>query len=134
MHNIFVCCYPFSHTCMQPESQKRISHSLLTDTYPRYPDVFEAMKDYTPAERLMLMVPIKLMYLVISPLLHPTGSVTLHELMSVHHLSRGSTATGLQSLQDHGPQTSASYAGTWNCEYKIFCPNYFFLLPTVNVS
>ena len=50
------------HLCLvfacvsQPESQKKISHSELTVSYPRYPDVFHAMRDYASDERLKLMV------------------------------------------------------------------------------
>ena len=41
---------------LQPESQKVLSHSMLTASYPRFPDVFDAMRDYTQGERSMLMV------------------------------------------------------------------------------
>ena len=60
MHHIYllgtVYMYSISLCLLQPESQKGISHSELTASYPRYPDVFDAMRDYTPEERFKLMV------------------------------------------------------------------------------
>ena len=44
------------------------------------------------------------------------GFKELHESLSVHHLPRGSTASGLQSLQDNGPQASACLRRARNCE------------------
>ena len=42
--------------CLQPESQKKISHAEITSDYPRYPNVFKVIRTLTPADRQMLMV------------------------------------------------------------------------------
>ena len=47
------------------------------------------------------------------------GSVTAHESVSVHHLPRGSTASGLQSLQDNGTQAPTSHARVRNCKHTV---------------
>ena len=47
-----------------------------------------------------------------------TGSITIHESMSVHHLPWGSTASGLQPLQDNGTQAPTCHAGVRNCEWE----------------
>jgi hypothetical protein len=63
-------------------------------------------------------------YYVIVCLLH-IGSVAIHESVSVHHLPRGSTASGLQSLQDNGTQAPTCYAGIRNRKHTskaIVCP------------
>ena len=111
-----------------------MSHSQLTSDYPRYPSVYKASKGLTPADRLMLMVrtnitqcDINLLYLVsvtngLCYIIIHTGSVTIHESVSVHHLPWGSTASGLQSLQDNGTQAPSCHARIRNCEWykKIF--------------
>ena len=66
-----------------------------------------------------------------------TGSVSLHESMSVHHLPRGSTATGLQPLQDNGPQAFACFKGAWNCKYTTHssaCTTYIYIYYVVSVT
>ena len=41
---------------LQPESQRKVSHTDITSDYPRYPSVFKAIKGLSPADRHMLMV------------------------------------------------------------------------------
>jgi hypothetical protein len=64
-------------------------------------------------------------YYVILCLLHIIGSVAVHESVSVHHLPRGSTASGLQSLQDNGTQAPTCHARIRNRKHTsiaLVCP------------
>jgi hypothetical protein len=48
-----------------------------------------------------------------------SGCIRLYESVSVHHLPRGSTASGLQSLQDNGTQAPTCPERARNCECKL---------------
>ena len=43
-----------------------------------------------------------------------TGPLPLHEPLSLHHIPPGPTATGLQSVPDHGTSSSTRHTRLWN--------------------